>query len=248
MRRPTLGGWIFATAMRLALACLLALASAAAPLAQRAAPEAADVLTEWREGWDRAARGTRAVAFRETLVREVDGPRGGAELRTEGALRYAWGEVPRRTVDRATLDGRSAPPPLRRRFERRTRRAYGPAADALRRPAPMPGPFLRGARPAGPAVGDRVDGREAWRVPLALPRGGGRVTAWFGREGGAPLLRLRVQRSAEHTLTADYRRVDGLDLPTTLLTEVTLRQRRRLRTYTVELRARGTYAAPEIVR
>ena len=232
---------------RLILLPLLLLASGAA-LAQ---PSAERILSEWRAGWDRAAAGVDAVEVRETLDRTVDGPREDIEMRTEGRIVYASGAAPRRTVDRAELDGRRVAAPGRARFERRTRRAFGVAADILRIPPPLPGTYLRGAEPTGRPVRDDADGRPAWRVPLSTTQNEGRVTAWFGRSEGYPLLRLQVERErdgARATLTADYRRVRGLDLPTDLSTTVTVRQRRRLRTYAVDLRARGTYRSPEIVR
>lgn len=230
------------------LALLFALVATAAS----AQPSGADLLADWRTGWDRASAEVDAVEMRETLDRTVDGPRGDIEARTEGRLEYPLDGPPRRDIRRAELDGRRLGAVARQRFENRTRRAFGPAGGLLLRPAPLPGRFLSGARAEGRVTRSTVDGRPAWRVRI---RGAGvdaDVTAWFTREDTPHLLRLRVEQSlperARAVFEADYREVDGLDVPTTLRTTVTLRQRRRLRDYVVSLRARGTYRTPEFVR
>lgn len=209
-----------------------------------------DLLSRWWEAWADAARDVEAVVVRETLDRTVDGPRGEIEMRTESTLTYSRDGATDRDVDRALLDGRPVGPLARRRFETRTDRAFGSGADALLRPALLPGILLADASATGAASPARLDGRPALRVPIRLPAGRG--LAWFSRDESPRLLRLRLMAAlpgrARVVTEADYRTAGGLDVPTDLRTTVTLRQRRRLRDYVVTLHARGTYRAPRIVR
>ena len=231
----------------LRLAFLLLLASTAS-----AQPSGGDLLADWRRGWASAARDVEAVVMQETLDRTVDGPRSDIEMRTEATLTYARRGQPQREVERTELNGRRAGRVARRRFESRADRAFGAGAALLRRPPPLPATFLADADALTDASRDRVDGRPAWRIRARVPSVRTDLTLWFSRDDRPELLRIRTEpdlpRDARAVLEADYRRVDGLDVPATLRTTITLRQRRRLREYVVSLRARGTYRAPEFVR
>lgn len=236
----------------LRLAVLLAALPLAAGPSWAQAPSGASVLAAWQAEWDRAASGVSAVEVRETLDRTVDGPRGDIEMRTMGRLRYdARGDVDRE-VAAARLDGRPAGPVARRRFESRTDRAFGPAADLLRRPPPLAGPFVATLDAQGPARAVRLSGRSAWRVTARTPRFDGPVTLWLTRDDAPRLIRIRAEQSlpgrGRAVFLADYHRVGGLDLAESLRTTVTVRQRRRLRDYEVSLHARGTYRSPRAVR
>ncbi|MEL6615631.1 MAG: hypothetical protein AAFQ43_07830 [Bacteroidota bacterium] len=237
--------------MLLSTVCLVSALPLAAP-AEAQNRSGASVLADWLADWRRAASGVTAVRVEETLDRTVDGPRGDIEMRTQGRVTYSPGGRADREVRRAELDGRLAGPPARRRFESRTDRAFGAAADLLRRPPPLAGPFVASATAQGRARAVRLDGRPAWRVTARTPRLDSPVSLWFSRDGSPRLLRVRVEQSLTRrgraVFEADYRRVNGLDLAESLRTTVTLRQRRRLREYEVSLRARGTYRAPRIVR
>lgn len=228
---------------------VLGAALAARPaLAQ--APPPAEILRAWEAGWDRAAAGVQGLRLTERLTRDLDGPRGRIRVRTDASLRYDRRGRTGRRYDEIRLGRRRGTPERLRHFDGRLRRSLGSAADLLKRPAPLPGPWLGSLVPRGQASEDRVDGARAWRVDGT--RDGVEVAAWFTRDADDPrLLRLRLRyrtRRADGETVADYARAGGLDVPTAMRTEIEAQQRRRVRVFTVLLTSEATYAAPELVR
>ena len=223
-------------------AALLALGVAAGGAAQ---PSPDALVAAWAEGQGAAARDAGAVVLAERVEREVEGPRGRMRVGHDGAVRYAPGARPERTVGEVTVNGRTLPAERGRAARRRLGRAFGPAGRALAAPPPLPLAVLAGAEPDGPAVAGRVDAGSAWRVRFRGARGGLRVEAWFSRSAAPPrLLRTRTEsrhRGARVVREVDYARDGGLDVPRDVRTTATVRQRRRLRDYVVTVRSEGRY-------
>ena len=231
----------------------LALLTALLAPTASAQPSGADLLAAWQAGWDEAVEGVEAVRLAETLRRTVDGPRGTLDIETDGELLLAPFRRPRRTVDRATVNGEDLDLDRLKGMERRLRGALGRAAFDLRRPAALPSWDFAHAAPDGPVGSDRLGSALAWRLPLRGAGRPGRLTAWFSRSRSAPrLLRLdRAQpipgggtlyRSTTYALTV------GLDVPTSHSVRAQIEQRRRLRTYTLTLRADAQYRLAEVER
>ena len=235
--------------MRLApLLVLLALTAGAS-----AQPSGDALLDQWRAGWREAAAGVERVEMNEGLRRELDGPRGVIEIGTRAQLGYSAAGRPARNVRVVEIDGRRSRPGELRRIDRRLRRAFGRAADLLQRPPPLPGAFLASATATSEPDAVRLRGEAAWRFGVDVPSvRDGRVTLWLSRDDSPRLLRIRLDqrlpRDADARFEADYQRIRGLDLPVELATRVRLQQRRRLRLYTVELTAAGTYSRHRLVR
>ncbi len=188
----------------------------------------------------------------ETVVREMEGPRRTAEVAGAGRIVYAPGERPRRIPEQATFNGRPIDPGRLSDQGDRIDRAFGPGGRELAGPPSLPFFLLRDAE-ALRLRPDRVDGLPAWRVDLRLARGPDRGVAWFTRSAREPrLLRLRIEgaRPPNGRIIRDLRfiRVDGLDLPLETQTELTVRQRRRLRNYVVTVTAVGRYADHRVTR
>lgn len=230
----------------LALLALLAPAATAQP-----APAGERLLRQWLAHTREATAALAAVAVTEERTRTVDGPAGTQRLRTVSDLRLAPPDEPDADVRVAELDGRRVLPVRLALVERRLRLAYGPGYLWITRPQLLARTFLEGMRPTGTATLDAVDGTPAWRVALEpasdaqLVRG----TAWFARApvGGAPrLLRFVIEGGmppgGSAVVTTDYARIEGLDLPLHSRSDVVLRQRRRLRDYTVLLAADAHYS------
>lgn len=210
------------------------------------------------EAWQRDARtafaDVAAVTLNEQVVQIIEGPREPLRLETRGLLRLAPDARPDREVAEAQMGGRPVDPARVSFLARRLGRAFGPAGAEAARPAPLPGLLLRSVQPTD-VDADRIDGQPAWRVTFVRSDGRateGRGQAWFSRDASAPrLLRLelgadRVDGSVRRTI--EYERVAGLDLPRTMRTVVTVRQRRRIRTYLVTLTADVSYRNARITR
>lgn len=227
----------------------------AAPAA--AQPSAEALVASWLRA-QRAAE--REVVLSETLERRLEGPRQSLRIETEGSVRYAPGDRPRRTVRRGTVDGEALTAREIDGLDRRLAYAFGPGGRELGRPPPPPHDVLARAE-ARSVAADRLDGQRAWRVALRLdpppePGGGRRgrrppppdaLTAWFSRDG-ARLLELRLEgrrRGGLVTRTLRFQRTRGLDVPASASARAELRQRRRLRSYAVEVTSEATYRVTE---
>lgn len=250
----------------------LSLLIAVATLAGAAhAQSASDVVGAWQRGWRAAAAGVEAVEMSETVVREIDGPRGTVRVETTARLRYAPGERAERTVERAAVNGEAVAPERLPDLDARHARAIGRGRSPLLRAPPSPDAFLATARLRG-VRRETLDGESVWRVEVELPpRGDRRRTdgrqppparsprsrppgpplgaAWFAGDVDAPhLIRLDLPAGPHGTLRVDYRRVDGLDVPASADGSTRLRQQRRLRDYEVTATVRATYADHRIAR
>jgi hypothetical protein len=241
-------------------ACLLLVI--AAPLAH--AQSASDVVGAWQRDWRAAAAGVEAVEMRETVVREIEGPRGTVRVETAARLRYAPGARAERVVERATVNGQDVDPERLPDLDARHERALGRGPSPLLRAPPSPDALLAMARLRG-LRRETADGVPVWRVEIELParrrrRGDRRPphdappeppvgAAWFAGEADAPrLVRLDLPAGPHGTLHVEYRRVDGLDVPAAADGRARLRQQRRLRGYEVTATVRATYADHRIAR
>ena len=225
------------------LLTVLALAGGRAASAQASADE---VVAAWRAGWERVYAGGEITAD-EQSVRTVDGPRGALEVEMDGRVAYRPGRPPARTVERLRVGGREVDPQSGARHQRRLGRAFGRAGRLAAAPPPLPDRLLAGAGASG-LTPTSLGEAPAWRVALAAD--GGEAQAWFTRSASAPrLLAVRMERG--HTggrlvRTVRYVRVAGLDLPSEVRAEVTVRQRRRLRDYVVTLATVGRYSGHRV--
>ena len=222
------------------IASLLLVLALALPAA--AQPAAGAVLDAWRDGWERAAVGVRAVDARERTEWTVDGPRGRTVVESEGRVRFDDGPT-EREVERTQVNGRTVDPSRGRGQGGRWQRAFGPAGREVHAAPGLPDRFLSDARPLGIAA-DRAEGVPAWRV--ALDTRTDRAEAWFTRSDSPRLLAVRVEgrrpRGGRFVRDVRYVRVGGLDVPFESRTTFTVRQRRRLREYFVTLTAVGAYS------
>ncbi|MEM0963017.1 MAG: hypothetical protein AAGK21_10850 [Bacteroidota bacterium] len=225
--------------MRLLLLLLL-LASAAA-----AQPNGDDLLNAWRASWRSASADVNAITVGEAMDVRFEGPRGDSRIEANSTVRYDLGSAPRREVRDARVNGVQARQERGPRFERRLVRALGPPGREVMSPPALPNQLLRSAR-ARRVAADRVDGVSAWRVTLDNP---GPVfaeaTVWLTRSTTPRLLRARGEgtrpRGGRFTRDVRYVRLSGLDLPLRVESTFVTRQRRRLRSYVVSLRAETSY-------
>lgn len=243
--------------MRLALALVLALLAPA--VAAQPAPDAEGLLRAWRAVWAEAAVGVESVALDEEIVRSVEGPRGAHEVRTFAVVRLVPGERASRTAVRAEAGGFPLASGRLAELDERSERVFGPPARWVMRPPALPISYLGRARPLGPPEADRVGGRAAWRLALALPAREGqqetRFLAWFSvpSAGEAPrLLQIRSEARLPDDGTAvfvtTFSTEGRLDLPSTTRRELTVQQRRRLHLYTVVMTAEGRYRLTQVAR
>ena len=230
---------------------LLFVALAAAPVV--AQPSADALLRAWTTGWDEAAQGLESVAFGETLVRTIEGPRGTMVIETRGSVRLYVHQRPRRSVTDAWVNDEPVDLAKRSDMEPRLRHALGRASRDLTRPASLPFHQLDDAEPTGDVRVVRLGATTAWQVSLQRPQRRGpaeRMTAWFSTSRSSPrLLRLQRERQFHHNdrlnLVTTYSRIDGLDIPVSHSVNAQIEQRRRLRTYALVLHAEATYEAAE---
>ena len=237
---------------------LLILLTAAVAISSpaRSQPSAGELLDTWRKAAARSADGGVSVRLRETLVRDIDGPRGEVRIRTVGDTELSPLLRPRRFVDELWIDGEPTDVDKTQGMERRLRHALGPVARDLRRPPALAVRTLAHAEADGAVERVQLDGALAWRIVGTRPLRRGpreRLTAWFTASSTSPrLIRLRRERSLPDGGSLDrmttYRRVGGLDVPATHTVDAQVEQRRRLRTYTLVLRAEATYGAPQVER
>ena len=217
----------------------------AAPASAQRAPDAQALLDGWAADWRRAARSVEAIEAEERMTRTVDGPRGDLRIETESTVRYDRDGAPSRGVTRLRVNGRDRDP-RDRRTRGRFGRAFGPAGRDVVAPPLLPGVAFADAE-AGGIEADRLGGTPAWRVDLRLGDRPDRATAWFSRGPRPRLLRVRFEGArpgrGRYERTVEYARVDGLDLAVATETAVTVRQRRRLRSYEVTLTSEGRYSA-----
>lgn len=228
----------------LVLVALVALPAAAQP-------SGVAVMRTWLAATRAAMDDLATVQVTEENRREIDGPAGTQRIRTVTALSVAPPDAVTADLEVAEIDGRRVLPLRLGLLERRLRQAYGPGYVWTSRPQPLVRTLLSGMRPAGAAVPEPVRGSPALRVALVPIRADGPVlggTAWFapGPRGSAPrLLRVEVEgrmpAGGSAVVTTDYVHVEGLDLPLRSRSDVVLRQRRRLRDYTVLLSGETTY-------
>lgn len=240
---------------------LLTGAAAAQP-----APDGARLVEAWARGQREARRAAGDVRFTERAAREVEGPSVARTVRSETEVTLGP-DGPRRRVLRAEVDGQEVRPARLDQVERRMAQAVGPVALWGQRP-PLP-VLLEELEPEGPARAADVDGRPAWLVgarsrgggprrggpprergrgarPPEGPPADGRATLWFTRGAGPPrLLRARFERplpeGGSATLDAAFDAVGALDLPARHHAEAVVRQRRRLRLFTVLIRTDVEY-------
>jgi hypothetical protein len=215
-------------------------------------------------GWAAAQREARRAAgdvrFVERAERAFEGPAVARRIETETAVTLGRGG-PRRRVLRASVDGQAVAPGRLEPLERRLEQGVGPAARWGQRP-PLAA-LLEALEPEGGARATTLDGRPAWLVAARsrgepppdrprrrrgrpAPAADGRATLWFSRADGPPrLLRARFERplpdGGSATLDAAFAPVGALDLPTQHRAEAVVRQRRRLRLFTVLLYADVAY-------
>ncbi len=249
----------------LALALLALVLTADAARAQ----SASDLVGAWQRGWREAVAGVEAVEMRETVTREIAGPRGSVRVETVARLRYAAGGRPVRTVEQATVDGRAVDPDRLPGLDRRHERALGPGPGPLFRPPSSPGAFFAASRLRG-LRRETVDGVPLWRVDVEVPPSEGRPAgrrgrrggpsgdrpfppsvgaAWFAGDAAQPrLVRLDVPAGPDGSFRVDFQRIGGLDLPAAAEGSARLRQQRRLRGYEVTATVRALYADHRIVR
>lgn len=232
------------------VALLLLLAAPAA-----AQPSAEALVASWLRMQQAA---DREVVLDETLERRVEGPRRSLRIETEGTVRYAPGARPSRTSRRGTVDGEALSAEELAGLDRRLAHAFGAGGRDLGRPPPPPRYLLQRAEARSVASAD-LGGQRVWRVALRLDPPGRRsrsaspqarpdaLTAWFSRDGER-LLRLRVEsqrRGGSVTRDLRFQRTDGLDVPAAATARAELRQRRRLRSYAVEITSTATYRVAE---
>ena len=231
------------------LAAALALAAPAA-----AQPAAEAVLRDWLLGTREAAAEAVGVRVMLDSERRVEGPVETRTLRAAIAAEVSEDGLDTDIVE-ARIDGRRARPFRYAALERRLREAYGGAYAWIERPNLIVRSFLSNARARSRAVPDRVNGAPAWRIALTPPETDHpslEVTAWFAR-GERPTRLLRLALSARlangtASATTDYVRVGGLDLPGERRAEAAIRQRRRLRTYTVLLSSQTRFRDHSVTR
>ena len=228
--------------MRLAVLLLLALGWRSAS----AQPRADAVVAAWQDGWEQAYSGGEVQADEQSLW-TLDGPRGPVRVQVDGQVTYQVGQMPTRTVTRLRIGDRDLEPEAGRRYERRVGRAFGRGGRTATAPPPLPDRLLTRTQ-ASRLVLAVLDETLAWRVTLASRRG--QALAWFTRSERAPrLLATRTEQSRDGrrlVQTVRYVRVEGLDLPSAVEAELTVRQRRRLRDYVVTLSAAGTYSGHRV--
>lgn len=237
------------------LLLLLTAALAVSPLA-RAQPSADELLATWREAAQRSAEDVVGVRLREILERSIDGPRGEFRILTVGDTQLSPLLRPRRFVDELWINDEEKEVSELQELERRLQHALGPAAGDLRRPPALAVRTMAHAVAEGAVDRVQLDGTAAWRISgtRPFPRGPReRLTVWFTASRTSPqLLRMKRVRSLPDggllSRRTTYRRVDGLDVPLLHTVDAQIEQRRRLRTYTLVLRAEATYGAPEIER
>ena len=241
--------------LRLSLLLLLAVPAAAQPSAEA-------LVASWLRA---QAAADRALALDETLERRIEGPRYSVRVETDGRVAHAPGARPRRVAQRGTVNGEPLSGEELAELDDRLAHAFGPGGRELGQPQPLPHRLLERAevRSVAPA---ELDGTPAWRVALHLdvptprrhrerrrgrpappPPSPDALTAWFSRDG-ARLLRLRVEgQRLGGALTRDsrFQRTGGLDVPTSVSARAELRQRRRLRSYAVEITSAASYRLAE---
>lgn len=197
-----------------------------------------------------------SVRLRESLDREIDGPRGPYRIRVRGTLQLSPLLRPRRFVDELWINGEPTRLEKREQIERRMHHGLGLVARDLQRPPALAIRTLAHAEAEGATDRVQLDGAVAWRIVGTRPFRRGpseRWTAWFTPSSTSPrLLRLRRERPLPDGGVLDrmttYRRLDGLDLPVSHTVDAQIEQRRRLRTYTLVVHAEATYDDPTVER
>ena len=230
----------------LSLGVLLAAGASAQPVA------GTRLLTAWLESQREAREAAGVIRYVERTEREVDGPATARNVRTEANVELGADGL-RRRVTRAEVDGRTVPPQRFAAVERRLAEALGPGAEWTQE-APLDR-MLLDLRAEGEARQDVLGGRPVWVVPARSgrsrgdgpSRGGGEATLWFSRgTGPVRLVQARFDRTLRgggtSTLIATFAPVGALDLPTMHRVEAVVRQRRRLRLFTVLVHAEVTYS------
>lgn len=222
------------------------------------AQDGSAVLDAWRRSARAATAGVTAVTLDEDVVQVIEGPRDPMRLETRGSVRLAPDARPDRTVLEARVNGRPVEPARLPFLARRLGRAFGPAGGEAARPAPLPDVLLRDAQATGLSA-ETLGGQTVWRVAFTragrgADRDDGRRSqgqAWFSRGATLRLLRLELGGEGPNGTvrrTIDYNLVAGLDVPTAMRTEVSVRQRRRIRTFLITLTAEATYRGARVER
>lgn len=199
------------------------------------------------------------VTLRERLAVTMETPFGQRESRTEsilrgGLTREGW-EREVVSHDALELSPRRAGPPPRRggRDQPRGRRPprnddRGPDFRRMTRLEPLGSSGLMGLQPAGHAEAADLGGVPAWRVSLVPRRDAGplqQATVWLSR-ADARLLRSRytLRPNPERpvvTVTVEYARIGGVDVPRARTARGTDQLRRRLRAFTVRFEAEAEF-------
>jgi hypothetical protein len=220
----------------------------------QAQPSGERLISAWSDAQRSAAASVEGVRFREIAMRSVEGPALHHGIQTETIVERDGAGLRRRVVGAETHMG-PVPPERLERMERRLDRSLGPGTEWTRTPA-LPA-LLAHARARGPAREIARDGHPAWEVEVSgvrtdAPRGGfDRGVLWFERRPGpVRLLAARFERrlpaGGHAVLVASFTRVAGLDLPLRHDAEAVVRQRRRVRWFTILVRGQADYVNHEV--
>jgi hypothetical protein len=219
------------------------------PVYAQEAPRPRLLVRTWLASQTEHGRDIGRVELQEQAEWVVDGPFG---LRRIGWVAAVSGGPDADGWEREPLsiqaNGRSVPLHRWRALEQQRHRMMGPEATRAARAVLPIHALVASMRPADEASREVVDGVSCWRIDL-VPRLNRepveRYTLWFDRNQGQ-LIRSRAlvrprRLDQPFTITTDYSRVEGVDVPIERLIEGTTQTKRRLRTYTLLFTYQATY-------
>jgi hypothetical protein len=211
-------------------------------------------LSRWLAGQEAALRGVRLISMQEQGTYDLEGARGRRSVELTIGLEMPRGAQPiERSIQGMAIDGN----PVSHGTSDRGRRYASPLSADLQRATDLlltPGAALEHMIPAdaverdtistGPIIGIRARATDESSLIT-------RVVWWLDEATGA----LAIARAfiadpdgAVLDVTVRYNRVEGLDLPLRRRIEGSMPVRRRVRSYTVLVDSRSTFAAHDIDR
>lgn len=239
------------------VAIFLAASALMLPPAQaQDAPRPRVLVRTWLVSQAERARDIEHVELTENAEWTVDGPFG---LRRIGWTATVSGGPDTDGWERTPLSihANGRPVPLQRweAMEQQRRRMMGPQAEVAARAVLNLHALVAEMQPAGDATRETIDGIPCWRVDLVPrrdPEPVERYTLWFDQRR-SNLVRSRAlvhtrRMPQPFTVTTDYTRIEGFDVPRHRTIEGTTQTQRRLRTYTLLFKYDATYDTYRFIR